>query len=99
MPLEPLCKGSELLHKILFDYLAEKIDAPLFCRNFEHAWNFDVELGTLTPAEYKTFSRLFDEVALFSPFPEERAEVPHLRDEQQILQAALAAKADLSGAS
>jgi hypothetical protein len=98
MPLEPLWKGSELLHKLLADYLAEKIDAPLFCRNFEHAWNFDVELGTLSPAEYAIFGRLFDEVAWFSPFPEERAEVPHLRNEQQVLQAALAAQAELSGA-
>jgi len=35
--LEPLWKGSELLHKLLSDYLSGSIDTALFCANFEQA--------------------------------------------------------------
>lgn len=73
MTLQPLWKGSELLHKLLADYLAGFIETPLFCSNFEQAFNFDVDQGALTPIESDAFQRLFDEVVYFSPFAEERA--------------------------
>ena len=91
MTLEPLWRGSELFHKLLSDYLANKISTPLFCRNFEHAWNFDVELRDLTASEYKTFSLLFDEVAWFSPERQESWEYPGYRTAEQIRAAALKA--------
>lgn len=96
MALKPLWKGSELLHKLLADYLSGRIDTPLFCSNFEQAFNFDVDRGALTPVENRAFQRLFDEVVYFSPFPEERAEVTNYRSDEQILQAARAAEAELA---
>jgi hypothetical protein len=39
---------------------------------------------------------LFNEVVYFSPFPEERAAIPHYRSEEQIREAAIAAKAELA---
>jgi hypothetical protein len=95
MALEPLWKGSELFHKLLSDYLADKIDAPLFCSNFEHAWNFDVELRDLAPAEYEIFSGLFHEVAYFSPESPETWEYPGYRSAEQIREAAIKAVAEL----
>jgi hypothetical protein len=96
MTLQPLWKGSELLHKLLADYLGGRIDTPLFCSNFEQAFNFDVDRSALTPVESDAFQRLFDQVVYFSPFPEERAEVPNYRSEEQIHDAARAAEADLA---
>ena len=96
MTLQPLWKGSELLHKLLADYLADRIDTSLFCSNFEQAFNFDVDRHALTPVERHAFQRLFDEVIYFSPFPEERAEVPQYRSEKQIREAARAAEAELA---
>jgi hypothetical protein len=96
MTLQPLWKGSELLHKLLADYLSGGIDTPVFCSNFEHAFNFDVDRRALTPLESDAFQRLFDEVVYFSPFREERAKIPHYRSEQQIREAAHAADAELS---
>lgn len=95
MTLPPLWKGSELLHKLLADYLGGDLDTPLFCSNFEQALNFDVERRELTPNEEAAFERLFNEVIYFSPFPDERAAIPNYRSEAQIRQAAEAADAAL----
>jgi len=96
MTLQPLWKGSELLRKLLADYLRNRIDTPLFCSNFEEAFNFNVDRRELTPVESGAFQQLFDEVIYFSPFPEERAEIPRYRTEEQIRQAARAAEAELA---
>ncbi|QNP45557.1 hypothetical protein H9L14_13540 [Sphingomonas sediminicola] len=96
MTLQPLWKGSEVLHKLLTDYLGGRIDTTLFCDNFEQAFNLDVDQRDLTPREETAFKRLFDEVVYFSPFPEERARIPNYRSEEQIRQAAGAAKAELA---
>lgn len=96
MTLHPLRKGSELLHKLLDDYLGGRIDTPLFCSGFEQAFNFDVNRRDLTAQENSAFGRLFDEVVYFSPFSEERADIPHYRSEEQIRKAACAAEAELS---
>lgn len=85
--------GSELLRKLLADYLGGRIDTALFCLNFEQAFNFDVDRRDLKPNEDAAFERLFAEVASFSPFPEERAAIPNYRSEEQIRQAAEAAEA------
>jgi hypothetical protein len=98
VPLEPLWKGSELLHKLLSDYLRGDIDAALFCNNFETAFNFDVSRQELTPKEEAVFGELFEQVIYYSPFPEERAKIPNYRSEEQILQAAREAEARLGHA-
>src|SRR4051812_32518767 len=95
MTLQPLWKGSELLHKLLADFLAGRIDTALFCSDFERAFNFDVNRRELTPRENAAFERLFNEVVYFSPFAEERATVPNYRSEDQIRDAARTAEAEL----
>lgn len=99
MTLQRLWMGSELLHKLLADYLGGSIDTALFCENFEQAYNFDVDRRELTAKEGAAFQRLFDEVVYFSPFPEERAAIPHYRSEKQIRQAAVATQAQLKSVS
>ena len=99
MTLQPLWKGSELLHKLLADYLGGRIDTPLFCSNFEQAFNFDVDRRELRTLEKAVFEKLFNEVVYFSPFPEELAKIPIYRSEEQIRQAAQAAKAELAANS
>jgi len=81
-------KGKEQPHKLVAEYLEGGIDTPLFCSNFEQAFNFDVDRSALTPMERAIFQRLFDQVVYFSPFPEERASVPNYRSEAQIREAA-----------
>src|SRR6476661_2100581 len=99
MTLQPLWKGSELLHRLLADYVGGRIDTPLFCSNFEQAFNLYVNRRELTPSENAAFERLFNEVVYFSPFPEERAKIPNYRSEEQIRQAASATEAALRATS
>lgn len=99
MTLQPLWNGSELLNKLLSDYLCGKLDTPLFCSNFEQAFNFDVDRRKLDTAEEAVFERLFDEVVYYSPFPEERANIPNYRSDEQIRRAAHTAAAELAANS
>lgn len=95
MTLEPLWTGSELLHKLLTDYLANSIDTSLFCGNFETAFNFEVDRSELTPLEEEVFRVLFRKVAYYSPLPQERAQIPSYLSEEQIRQAAWDAQSQL----
>jgi len=99
MTLQPLWKGSELLHKLLADYLSGRIDTQLFCSNFEQAFNFDVARDELSDRENASFQLLFDKVVSFSPFAEERATVPNYRSEGEIRRAAVAAEIELAADS
>ena len=99
MTPKPLWEGSELLRKLLADYLCGRIGTPLFCSNFEQAFNFDVDRRELTARESAAFERLFNEVVYFSPFPDERETIPNYRNEEQIRQAARAAEAELASSS
>jgi hypothetical protein len=93
--LEPLWTGSELLRKLVHDFLGGKLKTDTFCRDVEVAYNDAVAGAALTAEEQLIFEKLFDQVVWFSPFPEERAQVPNYRDEAQVRQAALVAQAKL----
>lgn len=97
MPLEPLWTGSQLLRKLLDDFLSGKLNCDTFCRDVVVAYNDAIDDKALTVAEQSIFERLFREVAYYSPFPEERARIPNYRNEAQVTDAALAAHAELRG--
>jgi hypothetical protein len=99
MPLEPLWTGSQLLRKLLDDFLKGKLKAETFCRDVEVAYNAAIDDSALMAAEQPVFEKLFAEVVWFSPFPPETWEYPNYRTEEQILQAALAAEAELRKSS
>jgi hypothetical protein len=88
MPLEPLWTGSELLRKLLDDFLTGKLKAETFCRDVINAYNEAIDDSALTPAEQRIFENLFDQVAWFSPFPPETWEYPGYKDENEIRVAA-----------
>jgi hypothetical protein len=96
MALEPLWTGSELLRKLLDDFLTSKLNVETFCRDVENAYNEAIEDAALTPSEQPIFEELFDEVVWFSPYPEERREIPNYESEEQIKAAALMAARKLS---
>ena len=97
MMLGPLPPGSEGLRALLRDFLSRRLETAEFCRAIEVGYNDAVDDKAMGPAEQPIWKRLFDVAAWFSPLPEERSEVPHLRDEQQVWHAALTAKAELQG--
>jgi hypothetical protein len=88
MPLEPLWTGSELLRRLLYDFLSEKLKAETFCRDVVNAYNEAIDDSALSPAEQPIFEELFHEVARFSPFQRETWEYPGYKDEDEIRVAA-----------
>jgi hypothetical protein len=97
MSLEPLWTGSQLLRRLLDDFLSGKLQVETFCRDVRDAYNDAIDKGALERSEQPIFQTLFDEVVWFSPFPEERKEIPNYKSEEQIKAAAVAAARELRG--
>jgi hypothetical protein len=83
---EPM-SGRDHLHFLIGLFLANQITIPVFCRQFETSYNFHADRAALTEVESKAFRDLFDKVAWYSPFPEERKMVPSYLSETQIEEA------------
>lgn len=73
------------LHELLSLKLADKIDCVEFCREYEHAYNFEVREGELSAEEKEIFEELFDVVAWFTADDSARSELPtHFKDEAAV---------------
>jgi hypothetical protein len=88
MPLTPLWTASQLLGKLLDDFLAGKLKVETFCRDVELAYNDAIDDSALTSAEQPIFEELFDQVVWFSPYPRETWEYPGYKTETEIKDAA-----------
>lgn len=88
-------KGSQALHRLLADFLTEKIDVSHFCEHFETTYNFEIDRSALRQAEIEAFDVLLNEVAHYSPFIEDRAKYSGYRNEKQIRHAALQTRSAL----
>jgi len=96
MSLEPLWTGSQLLRKLLDEFLGGKLTSETFCRDVEVAYNNAIDEAALMPMEQPIFEKLFDVVVWYSPFPDDRAELPnHLKSYEQVRDAALTTDAEL----
>lgn len=67
-----------------------------FSSAIEHEWNFGDERASLSEAEKVPIQQLFDVVVYYSPFPDERARIPHYRSEEDVLAAAHLCRESLS---
>lgn len=94
--MEPLWTPSELLHKLLSDYLSEKINTETFCKDIIAAYNDAVDERALTDREQRIFEQLFDQAAWHCPFPKEQWEYPSYRTDTHVKEAAERARALLS---
>ena len=88
MPLEPLWTGSQLLRKLLADFLGGKLTAETFCRDIEAAYNDAIDRSALTQKEQSIFEELFNDVVLFDGDPPQTWEYPGHKTEAQIRAAA-----------
>ena len=59
-----------------------------FSSSVEREWNFGDERATLSETHKAAIQHLFDVVAYYSPYPDERARSPTYRDEPAFLLAA-----------
>jgi hypothetical protein len=76
--------GRDHLHFLIGLFLADQIDIPVFCRQFETSYNFHTDKAALTAIESSAFRDLFGKVVWYSPFPEERKEIPSYLGETEI---------------
>ncbi|RVU42815.1 hypothetical protein EA187_15000 [Lujinxingia sediminis] len=67
--------------------LSENISVERFRGQYENFWNFELETDNLSTIECKVFEEVFDVVVWYSPFPEERAQIPNYVDEATVLRA------------
>jgi hypothetical protein len=67
--------------------MADHHDAGTFCREFERTYNLEIDKTQLTDVEREAFSKLFDKIAWYSPFPHERQAIPRYLSGAQIRQA------------
>lgn len=80
-PYDRLKRLTELL-------LEQQMDVSTFCEQFESIFNFELERDQVSPEKWEACEELFNKVVYYSPFPEERENIPHDLSEQDIIEAA-----------
>jgi hypothetical protein len=75
------------LRRLLAEYQSGALNTETFCIQFEHTYNMELDKKTLSASEALAFSDLFERVIWYSPFAEERANVPNYRGDAEIREA------------
>ena len=76
--------GRAELLRLLEKNLGDEITHREFCAAVESFYNFRLKQKDFSPEELAAIEALFDEVVWYSPYPEERKEVPHYKGEDEI---------------
>lgn len=79
---------ARTLCTLIRDFLDGHLEVTSFCDQFEKMYNLDLDKGVLSPVEAEAFRVLFDKIVWYSPYPEERAQIPNYVDEGEIRRAA-----------
>lgn len=81
----PMTETARLrLHRLLARFRAGELDTGTFCAQFEQTYNLELDKGTLSTVEADAFGALFERVIWYSPFPEERRQIPNYVGEAEI---------------
>ncbi|QUM73226.1 colicin immunity domain-containing protein [Sphingopyxis granuli] len=79
------------LSALVMRFLSGEISVEAFYSAYEHIYNFGTDPAALTGEEARVFETLFDVVARYSPFEDEREAISFYCDEKQIREVALTA--------
>lgn len=74
----------ERLHRLVVEFRAGSLDAESFCARFETTYNLELDKKTLSSVEAEAFGALFEQVIWYSSIPEESAQIPNYRSEEDI---------------
>ena len=80
----------------LQDLLSGRIEIGRFCNSYENFMNFEFDANSASRTEIHSLKKLFDVVAWYSPFEDERLANPRLHGPSTVEEAARAAQRDLS---
>jgi hypothetical protein len=75
------------LRRLVAEFRSGKLDAESFCPRFENTYNLELDKRTLSRDEAEAFAALFEQVIWYSPFPDERRQIPNYRSEEDIARA------------
>jgi hypothetical protein len=90
-----LNNGYSRLRTLISQAIEAKITIPEFCAQFEVLFNLELEKSELPNSEIAALSDLFEVVIWYSPFADEREQIPNYVDEKSVLAAAAKAAAKL----
>jgi hypothetical protein len=76
------------LFALVTAFLANALSTGDFCERFEDEFNLRSKRMDLSKRQNEIFGQLFEEVVLYSPYPEDRASYSGYRDESAIRSAA-----------
>lgn len=78
---------SSKLLRLFEEVRAGVLSIEDFCGNFENIYNFEVDRKSLSGVEVALLNDLFECVIWYSPFPDERREIPNYRNEDDVMAA------------
>lgn len=93
MPQNPT--NSMRLRALIEHVVQTKSHVGKFCEQFERIFNNESDPSDFTDSERIIYAGLFDVVSWFSPYVEDRAEVPNYKDEDAVIEAAQKALSEL----
>jgi hypothetical protein len=77
--------GLETVLETIKRFRAGKIDVLSFCDEYGKQFNLDLDKSELDPMHRSVLMNLFEKVVWFSPFPEERLQIPNYLGEDAIV--------------
>jgi hypothetical protein len=82
-----LATARKRLHDLVRRLREKKLSVRSFCSQFEHIYNLELDKAELSDAEAQAFAALFDKVVWYSPYEDERKEIPNYLGDDEIIQA------------
>lgn len=77
----------ECLRHLMEGALQGRLKVEEFCAQFETVYNLRLDKAELNQHEASAFSRLFEQVVWYSPYPKDRARISNYKGDQDILSA------------
>lgn len=87
---------KRILYWLIEQYLSNNMNEINFCREFYAIFTNKIDMDSLTDVEYNIFSDLFDTVARFSPYDEDRKLWSGFISAEKLKQKIIEAKTKLS---
>lgn len=75
------------LRGLISSYLSDSINAEAFCGAFEQLYNMEIDKSELSSLEDTVFRALFDKIVWYSPFPDERKQIPNYIGDEEVRRA------------
>jgi hypothetical protein len=80
-------QSLEQLHELIDRAMSGELPIKDFCAKFERVYNLELDKKSVPAQELPELEAIFNKVVWFSPFPEERAQIPNYLGESEIMAA------------